>query len=56
MIISDARLNAISSVDLPSHNTRWTSEEDDRLREGIVSRHLIMFSSQSEIIVKPLTS
>lgn len=31
----DARLNAISSVDLPSHNTRWTSEEDDRLREGI---------------------
>ncbi|KAF9908497.1 hypothetical protein EC991_009761 [Linnemannia zychae] len=31
----DARLNAISSVDLPSHNTRWTSDEDDRLREGI---------------------
>ncbi|KAK5827513.1 hypothetical protein F5H01DRAFT_260663, partial [Linnemannia elongata] len=32
---TNARLNAISSVDLPSHNTRWTSEEDDRLREGI---------------------
>ncbi|KAF9133444.1 hypothetical protein BGW39_009755 [Mortierella sp. 14UC] len=32
---SAERLNAISSVDLPSHNTRWTSEEDDRLREGI---------------------
>ncbi|KAK3848197.1 MAG: hypothetical protein J3R72DRAFT_361527, partial [Linnemannia gamsii] len=31
----NARLNAISSVDLPSHNTRWTTEEDDRLREGI---------------------
>ncbi|KAF9933500.1 Myb-like, SWIRM and MPN domains 1 [Linnemannia zychae] len=30
-----ARLNAISSADLPSHNTRWTSDEDERLREGI---------------------
>ncbi|KAG9071795.1 Myb-like, SWIRM and MPN domains 1 [Linnemannia hyalina] len=32
---SEGKLNAISSVDLPSHNTRWTSEEDDRLREGL---------------------
>ncbi|GJJ74638.1 hypothetical protein EMPS_06996 [Entomortierella parvispora] len=35
----DSRLNAkLSSADLPSHNTRWTPEEDDRLREGIL-RH-----------------
>ncbi|CAO3574003.1 unnamed protein product [Mortierella alpina] len=32
----DSRLNAkLSSADLPSHNTRWTPEEDERLREGI---------------------
>lgn len=34
----DSRLNAkLSSADLPSHNTRWTTEEDARLRQGIVS-------------------
>ncbi|KAG0366345.1 Myb-like, SWIRM and MPN domains 1 [Gamsiella multidivaricata] len=33
---SDSRLNAkLSSADLPSHNTRWTPEEDARLRQGI---------------------
>ncbi|KAF9430711.1 Myb-like, SWIRM and MPN domains 1 [Podila epigama] len=32
----DARLNTkLSSADLPSHNTRWTLEEDERLREGL---------------------
>ncbi|KAK3824685.1 MAG: hypothetical protein J3Q66DRAFT_277514, partial [Benniella sp.] len=32
----DSRLNAkLSSADLPSHNTRWTIEEDARLRQGI---------------------
>ncbi|KAG0031571.1 hypothetical protein BGZ81_000983 [Podila clonocystis] len=32
----DARWNTkLSSVDLPSHNTRWTVEEDERLREGL---------------------
>ncbi|KAF9383654.1 hypothetical protein CPC16_008827 [Podila verticillata] len=32
----DARWNTkLSSVDLPSHNTRWTTEEDERLREGL---------------------
>ncbi|KAF9585522.1 hypothetical protein BGW38_001983 [Lunasporangiospora selenospora] len=32
----DSRLSAkLSSADLPSHNTRWTVEEDDRLRQGI---------------------
>ncbi|KAG0235332.1 Myb-like, SWIRM and MPN domains 1 [Mortierella sp. GBA43] len=32
----DSRLNAkLSSADLPSHNTRWTTEEDARLRQGI---------------------
>ncbi|KAG0325543.1 Myb-like, SWIRM and MPN domains 1 [Dissophora globulifera] len=32
----DSRLNAkLSSADLPSHNTRWTAEEDARLRQGI---------------------
>lgn len=35
----DSRLNAkLSSADLPSHNTRWTPEEDNRLRDGIL-RH-----------------
>ncbi|KAG0045017.1 hypothetical protein BGZ83_009735 [Gryganskiella cystojenkinii] len=35
-ISEDSRLNAkLSSADLPSHNTRWTPEEDERLREGI---------------------
>ncbi|KAF9986960.1 hypothetical protein BGZ65_005561 [Modicella reniformis] len=32
----DSRLNAkLSSSDLPSHNTRWTAEEDACLRQGI---------------------
>ncbi|KAF9174972.1 hypothetical protein BGX21_008026 [Mortierella sp. AD011] len=32
----DSRLNAkLSSADLPSHNTRWTAKEDERLRHGI---------------------
>ncbi|KAF8983581.1 Myb-like, SWIRM and MPN domains 1 [Entomortierella lignicola] len=32
----DSRLNAkLSSADLPSHNTRWTAQEDERLRHGI---------------------
>ncbi|KAG0346943.1 hypothetical protein BG004_000471 [Podila humilis] len=32
----DARWNTkLSSADLPSHNTRWTVEEDERLREGL---------------------
>ncbi|KAF8940244.1 hypothetical protein BGZ58_007255 [Dissophora ornata] len=35
-LLTDSRLNAkLSSADLPSHNTRWTSEEDARLRQGI---------------------
>ncbi|KAF9908476.1 hypothetical protein BX616_000139 [Lobosporangium transversale] len=35
-VSEDSRLNAkLSSADLPSHNTRWTIEEDERLREGI---------------------
>ncbi|KAF9357800.1 hypothetical protein BGX26_003061 [Mortierella sp. AD094] len=32
----NSRLNAkLSSADLPSHNTRWTAKEDERLRHGI---------------------
>ncbi|KAF9110684.1 Myb-like, SWIRM and MPN domains 1 [Mortierella sp. AM989] len=33
---ANSRLNAkLSSADLPSHNTRWTTNEDERLRHGI---------------------
>ncbi|KAI1318101.1 hypothetical protein EDD11_007153 [Mortierella claussenii] len=32
----NSRMNAkLSSADLPSHNTRWTVSEDERLRQGI---------------------
>ncbi|KAG0280607.1 hypothetical protein BGZ95_009449 [Linnemannia exigua] len=45
---SEGKLNAISSVDLPSHNTRWTTEEDDRLREGIVPHDVSTNTSDGE--------
>ncbi|RUS34022.1 LOW QUALITY PROTEIN: hypothetical protein BC938DRAFT_482788 [Jimgerdemannia flammicorona] len=31
-----AEKTKLSSADLPSHNTRWTPEEDERLRDGLV--------------------
>ncbi|RUP45002.1 hypothetical protein BC936DRAFT_148740 [Jimgerdemannia flammicorona] len=33
-----AEKTKLSSADLPSHNTRWTPEEDERLRDGL-KRH-----------------
>lgn len=33
----DTRVGAISSAALPSHKTRWNSEEDARLIEALVS-------------------
>ncbi|KAF9088825.1 hypothetical protein BGX23_007095 [Mortierella sp. AD031] len=45
---SAERMNAVSSVDLPSHNTRWTTEEDDRLREGIIPHDVSTNTSDGE--------
>ncbi|KAG0215939.1 Myb-like, SWIRM and MPN domains 1 [Mortierella sp. GBA30] len=45
----DSRLNAkLSSADLPSHNTRWTPEEDERLREGITPHDVSTSTSDGE--------
>lgn len=54
--LSDARWNTkLSSVDLPSHNTRWTIEEDERLREGLV-RFLFLKCGQYHIYKPRLNS
>ncbi|KAF9435315.1 hypothetical protein BGZ76_006527 [Entomortierella beljakovae] len=45
----DSRLNAkLSSADLPSHNTRWTSEEDERLLQGIMPHDISTNTSDGE--------
>lgn len=39
-------LGSISSAALPSHKTRWTTEEDERLREALVSFFLFLSKQQ----------